>query len=48
MAQIITLKRLLTKSEDDLLNISNFGQNSLDEVKAMLDKRGLKLRQDEE
>ena len=37
-------ERLLTKTEDDLLNITNFGQKSLDEVKAKLDERGLTLR----
>jgi hypothetical protein len=35
---------ILTKNEDDLLNITNFGQKSLDEVKAKLDERGLSLR----
>jgi DNA-directed RNA polymerase alpha subunit len=35
---------LLTKTEDDLLNITNFGQKSLDEVKEKLDERGLTLR----
>ena len=33
-----------TKTEDDLLNITNFGQKSLDEVKQKLDERGLSLR----
>jgi len=32
------------KSYDDLLNITNFGQKSLDEVIAKLDERGLTLR----
>jgi DNA-directed RNA polymerase alpha subunit len=35
---------LLTKTEDDLLNITNFGQKSLDELKQKLDERGLTLR----
>ena len=35
---------LLEKTEDDLLNITNFGQKSLDEVKQKLDERGLTLR----
>jgi hypothetical protein len=35
---------LLTKTEDDLLNITNFGQKSLDEVKQKLKERGLTLR----
>ena len=43
-AQINTVKELLTKTEDDLLNITNFGQKSLDEVKQKLDERGLTLR----
>ena len=43
-AQINTIGELLPKTEDDLLNITNFGQKSLDEVKAKLDERGLSLR----
>jgi DNA-directed RNA polymerase subunit alpha len=43
-AQINTIGELLTKTEDDLLNITNFGQKSLDEVKVKLDERGLSLR----
>lgn len=43
-AQINTVGELLTKTEDDLLNITNFGQKSLDEVKEKLDERGLMLR----
>jgi DNA-directed RNA polymerase subunit alpha len=43
-AQVNTIGELLTKAEDDLLNITNFGQKSLDEVKAKLDERGLTLR----
>ena len=43
-AQINTVKELLTKSEDDLLNITNFGQKSLDEIIQKLDERGLTLR----
>ena len=43
-AQINTVKELLTKNEDDLLNITNFGQKSLDEVKQKLDERGYSLR----
>ncbi len=43
-AQINTIGELLTKNEDDLLNITNFGQKSLDEVKQKLDERGLSLR----
>ncbi len=43
-AQVNTIGELLTKNEDDLLNITNFGQKSLDEVKQKLDERGLSLR----
>jgi DNA-directed RNA polymerase subunit alpha len=43
-AQVNTIGELLTKNEDDLLNITNFGQKSLDEVIEKLDERGLTLR----
>lgn len=43
-AQVNTVGELVTKSEDDLLAITNFGQKSLDEVLAKLDERGLALR----
>ena len=43
-AQVNTIGELLSKTEDDLLNITNFGQKSLDEVKVKLDERGLSLR----
>ena len=43
-AQVNTIGELLSKNEDDLLNITNFGQKSLDEVKQKLDERGLTLR----
>lgn len=43
-AQVNTIGELLNKTEDDLLNITNFGQKSLDEVKQKLDERGLTLR----
>jgi DNA-directed RNA polymerase subunit alpha len=42
-AQINTVGELLTKTPDDLLTITNFGQKSLDEVIAKLDERGLSL-----
>ncbi|MEX1279563.1 MAG: DNA-directed RNA polymerase subunit alpha [Acidimicrobiia bacterium] len=42
-AQIKTVGELVTKSEDDLLNITNFGQKSLEEVSAKLDELGLSL-----
>jgi DNA-directed RNA polymerase subunit alpha len=43
-AQINTIGELVLKNEDDLLNITNCGQKSLDEVKQKLDERGLSLR----
>jgi DNA-directed RNA polymerase subunit alpha len=43
-AQVNTIGELLMKTEEDLLNITNFGQKSLDEVKVKLDERGLTLR----
>jgi DNA-directed RNA polymerase subunit alpha len=43
-AQVNSIGELLQKTEDDLLAITNFGQKSLDEVKAKLDERGLQLR----
>jgi DNA-directed RNA polymerase subunit alpha len=43
-AQVNTVGELLTKTEDDLLAITNFGQKSLDEVIQKLDERGLSLR----
>ncbi len=43
-AQVNTIGELLQKTDDDLLAITNFGQKSLDEVKAKLDERGLQLR----
>ena len=42
--QVNTVGELLSKSEDDLLALTNFGQKSLDEVKVKLDERGLSLR----
>ena len=42
--QINTIGELLLKSTDDLLNITNFGQKSLDEIIQRLDERGLTLR----
>ncbi len=43
-AQVNTIGELLLKSEEDLLNITNFGQKSLDEIIQKLDERGLSLR----
>ena len=41
---VTTLGELVQKSEDDLLEIRNFGQKSIDEVKAKLEEMGLSLR----
>jgi DNA-directed RNA polymerase subunit alpha len=46
-AQVNTVGELVTKTEDDLLAITNFGQKSLDEVLQKLDERGLSLRNKE-
>jgi DNA-directed RNA polymerase subunit alpha len=43
-AQIQTVGELVTRTEEDLLNITNFGQKSLEEVVAKLDELGLSLR----
>jgi DNA-directed RNA polymerase subunit alpha len=43
-AQINTIGELVERTLDDLLNITNFGQKSLDEVLQKLDERGLALR----
>ena len=43
-AQVNTIGELLSKTHDDLLAITNFGQKSLDEVIEKLDERGLSLR----
>jgi hypothetical protein len=42
--QINTLAELCDRTEDDLLAITNFGQKSLDEVKAKLAELGLSLK----
>ena len=39
-----TVGELVMRTEDDLLNITNFGQKSLEEVTAKLDELGLSLR----
>ncbi len=43
-AQVQTVGELIEKSEDELLNITNFGQKSLEEVVAKLDELGFSLR----
>lgn len=42
-AQIKSVGELVARTSDDLLNITNFGQKSLDEVVAKLDELGLSL-----
>ena len=42
--QINTIGELLLKSADDLMNITNFGEKSLDEIIQKQDERGLSLR----
>ncbi|MCJ7725247.1 MAG: DNA-directed RNA polymerase subunit alpha [Acidimicrobiia bacterium] len=42
-AQIETVGELVVKTEEELLNITNFGQKSLEEVAAKLDELGLSL-----
>ncbi|MDQ3958615.1 MAG: DNA-directed RNA polymerase subunit alpha [Actinomycetota bacterium] len=41
---VTTVGELVQKTEDDLLEIRNFGQKSIDEVKAKLEEMGLDLR----
>ena len=43
-AQVQTVGELIEKTEDDLLNITNFGQKSLEEVVVKLDELGFSLR----
>jgi DNA-directed RNA polymerase subunit alpha len=43
---INTVGDLVQKSESELMDIRNFGQKSIDEVKAKLDELGLSLRED--
>ncbi|MDP8957965.1 MAG: DNA-directed RNA polymerase subunit alpha [Actinomycetota bacterium] len=43
-AQIQTVGELVQRTEEDLLDITNFGQKSLEEVAAKLDELGLSLR----
>jgi DNA-directed RNA polymerase subunit alpha len=43
---INTVGDLIQKSEQELMDIRNFGQKSIDEVKAKLDELGLGLRED--
>jgi DNA-directed RNA polymerase subunit alpha len=44
---VTTVAELVQKTEEDLLEIRNFGQKSIDEVKAKLEEMGLGLRKKE-
>ena len=44
---VTTVSELTQKSEEDLLEIRNFGQKSIDEVKAKLEEMGLSLKKKE-
>jgi DNA-directed RNA polymerase subunit alpha len=44
---VTSVGELVQKAEEDLLEIRNFGQKSIDEVKAKLEEMGLSLRQKE-
>jgi DNA-directed RNA polymerase subunit alpha len=44
---VATVGDLVQKSEEDLLEIRNFGQKSIDEVKAKLDELELNLKKKE-
>ena len=41
-----TVGDLVQRSEQELMDIRNFGQKSIDEVKGKLDELGLTLRED--
>ena len=41
-----TVGELVQRSEQELMDIRNFGQKSIDEVKGKLDELGLTLRED--
>jgi DNA-directed RNA polymerase subunit alpha len=41
---VTTVAELVDKTEEDLIEIRNFGQKSIDEVKAKLDEMGLSLK----
>jgi DNA-directed RNA polymerase subunit alpha len=43
-AQVNTIGDLVTRSEEELMGLPNFGAQSINEVKAKLDERGLALR----
>ncbi|MEF3280391.1 MAG: DNA-directed RNA polymerase subunit alpha [Elusimicrobiota bacterium] len=43
IANIKTIRELVSKTEEDLLSVKNFGQKSLDEIKQKLEEMGLSL-----
>ena len=45
VAAILTLPQLLSKTEQDLLRLKNFGRESLSEVKAILSSAGYRLKE---
>ena len=44
-AGISKVSELLDMTEDEIIKMRNFGKKSLDEIKAVLEERGLSLRQ---
>ena len=44
-AGISKVSELLDMSEDEIIKMRNFGKKSLDEIKVVLEDRGLSLRQ---
>ena len=47
-AEIRTVKDLVRRSERELLTSKNFGRKSLSEIKEVLAKMGLRLRDDDD
>ena len=47
MKGITSIGQLVERSEEDLLDIRNFGQKSIEEVKQKLIEMGLNLKQKE-
>lgn len=45
---INTLEELINRSEEDLMNIRNFGTKSIDEIKDKLNQMGLSLKEEEQ
>ena len=44
-AGISKVSELLDMTEDEIIKMRNFGKKSLDEIKQVLEERGLSLRQ---